>query len=170
MIGFYLLEGFTLFAGVTLWFLITQKGSAVVTTNFANVFKTLIQDTPPMPNIDIIMWSRLGLLMFVAWALHEDFELTVNIMQELWNDIVVYIWGILADFGQLLVFFVDLAIPLYNWYVTLFSQLTTGSYTILAKCQQNHHRVSRPRRRSHGVPSGQLQKLRTRPQGTLRHI
>ena len=74
MILFCLLEVFTLFAGVTIWFLITQKGNAVVTTNFASVFKTLIQDTPPMPSVDAVMWLRIGLLMFLAWVLHEDFE------------------------------------------------------------------------------------------------
>lgn len=135
MILFCLIEVFTLFAGVTLWFLITQKGDAVVATNFASVFKTLIQDTPPMPSVDAVMWLRLGLLMFLAWVLHEDFEISVSILEELWDEIIVYVWGVIADFGQLFVFFADLIIPLYNWYATLAAQVTTGSYTILAKCQ-----------------------------------
>ena len=135
MIIFCLLEGFTLFIGIILWFLITQKGNAIVTTNFANVFQSLVQDTPPLPNVDVIMWLRIGLLMLLAYGLHEDFQLSVNIFEELWDEVVVYIWDLIADFGQILVFFADLIVPIYNWYVTLAAQLTTGSYTILAKCQ-----------------------------------
>jgi hypothetical protein len=135
MILFCLLEGFTLFIGTILWFLITQKGNALVTTNFATVFNSLIQDAPPIPNVDIIMWMRIGLLMLLAYGLHEDFQLSVNILEELWDEVIVFIWDLIADFGQIVVFFADLIVPLYNWYVTLASQLTTGSYTILAKCQ-----------------------------------
>lgn len=135
MILFCLVESFTLFAGVILWYLITQKGSAVVTTNFANVFNSLLQETPPLPNIDVIMWLRIGLLMLFAFLLHEEFDFTVEVLEELWDDLVVYIWKLVADFGQFVVFFADLIVPLYNWWVTLNSQITSGSYQILAKCQ-----------------------------------
>ena len=75
----------------------------------------------------------LRLAAFVAVALAIDGN--EDVLESWWDNIVVVIWDLVADFGQIIVYFADLVVPLYNWYVTLNAQITTGTYTILAKCQ-----------------------------------
>jgi len=129
--GVLFLEIFVLFAGMLIWFFTTQKGSAVVITNLSAVMDKLIQEIPPLPNIDTFMWLRIAVFLIFAIAIEGN----EDIIKEFWDELFVWIWGLISDFGQILVYFADLVIPLYNWYVTLAAQLTTGTYTILAKCQ-----------------------------------
>ena len=129
--GVLFLEIFVLFVGMLLWFFTTQKGSAVVVTNLSAVFDKFIQELPPLPNVDTFMWLRIGVFLAVAVAVEGN----EDVLKEFWDEIFLWIWGIVADFGQIVVYFFDLIIPLYNWYATLAAQLTTGTYTILAKCQ-----------------------------------
>ena len=131
IVGALFLEIFVLFCGVILWFFLTQKGSAVVTTNLSDVFDKLLQEIPPLPNIDTMMWIRIG--VFLLFAIY--IEGNEDVIEEFWDQLFVWIWGLVADFGQIVVYFADLIVPLYNWYATLAAQLTTGTYTILAKCQ-----------------------------------
>ena len=131
IVGALFLEIFVLFVGVLLWFFLTQKGSAVVTTNLSDVFDKLMQQIPPMPNIDTMMWIRIGLFLLLAIFIEGN----EDVIEEFWDELFVWIWGLVADFGQVVVYFADLIVPLYNWYATLSAQLTTGTYTILAKCQ-----------------------------------
>tara|TARA_B100000963_G_scaffold166389_1_gene144462 strand:- start:271 stop:4383 length:4113 start_codon:yes stop_codon:yes gene_type:complete len=129
--GVLFLEIFVLFAGMLIWFFTTQKGSAVVITNLSAVLDKLIQEIPPLPNIDTFMWLRIAVFLIFAIAIEGN----EDIIKEFWDELFVWIWGLVSDFGQLVVYFADLIVPLYNWYVTLNAQLTTGTYTILAKCQ-----------------------------------
>jgi len=129
--GVLFLEIFVLFAGMLIWFFTTQKGSAVVITNLSAVTDKLIQEIPPLPNIDTFMWLRIAVFLILALAIEGN----EDIVREFWDELFLWIWGIVADFGQILVYFADLVVPLYNWYATLAAQLTTGTYTILAKCQ-----------------------------------
>ena len=129
--GVLFLEIFVLFAGLLLWFFATQKGSAVVITNLSSVFDKLVQEIPPLPNVDTFMWLRIGVFLAVAVAVEGN----EDVIKEIWDELLLWIWGLVADFGQIVVYFFDLIIPLYNWYATLAAQLTTGTYTILAKCQ-----------------------------------
>ena len=120
-----------LFAGLLLWFFATQKGSAVVVTNLSSVFDKLVQEIPPLPNVDTFMWLRIGAFLALAVAVEGN----EDVIKEIWDELLLWVWGLVADFGQIVVYFFDLIIPLYNWYATLAAQLTTGTYTILAKCQ-----------------------------------
>lgn len=129
--GVLFLEIFVLFAGMLIWFFTTQKGSAVVITNLSAVLDKLIQEIPPLPNIDTFMWLRIAIFLIFAIAIEGN----EDIIKEFWDELFIWIWGLISDFGQIVVYFADLIIPLYNWYATLAAQLTTGTYTILAKCQ-----------------------------------
>ena len=129
--GVLFLEIFILFVGMLLWFFSTQKGSAVVITNLSSVFDKLVQEIPPLPNIDTFMWLRIGAFLALAVAVEGN----EDVLKEFWDELFLWVWGLVADFGQIIVYFFDLIIPLYNWYATLAAQLTTGTYTILAKCQ-----------------------------------
>jgi hypothetical protein len=77
------------------------------------------------------MVIRIGAFVLLAIALDGQ----EDVLKSWWDNIIVHIWGLVSDFGQIVVFFADLIVPLYNWVVTLNAQLTTGTYTILAKCQ-----------------------------------
>ena len=129
--GVLFLEIFVLFAGMLIWFFATQKGSAVVITNLSAVLDKLIQEIPPLPNIDFVMWLKIGVFLILAISIEGN----EDVIKEFWDELFVWIWGIVSDFGQIVVYFADLIVPLYNWYATLAAQLTTGTYTILAKCQ-----------------------------------
>ena len=129
--GVLFLEIFILFLGLLLWFFTTQKGSAVVVTNLSSVFDKLIQEIPPLPNIDTFMWLRIGAFLALAVAVEGN----EDVLKEFWDELLIWVWQLVADFGQIVVYFFDLIIPLYNWYATLAAQLTTGTYQILAKCQ-----------------------------------
>ena len=129
--GVLFLEIFVLFAGMLIWFFTTQKGSAVVVTNLSVVFDKLFQEIPPLPVIDTFMWLRIGAFLLFAVAIEGN----EDVLREFWDELFVWLWGLVSDFGQIVVYFADLVVPLYNWFVTLNAQLTTGTYTILAKCQ-----------------------------------
>lgn len=133
MILVCLLEMVLLFVGTLLWFFITAQGKQrnIVITNLSQVLSSCFKEAPPIPNVDTMMIIRIGAFVLLAIALDGQ----EDVLQSWWDNIVVHIWGLVADFGQIVVFFADLIVPLYNWGVTLNSQLTTGTYTILAKCQ-----------------------------------
>ena len=131
IVGVLFLEIFVLFVGMLIWFFTTQKGSAVVITNLSAVMDKLIQEIPPLPNIDFVMWLKIAVFLIVA----SSIEGNEDVIKEFYDELFVWIWGLVADFGQIVVYFADLIVPLYNWYVTLAAQLSTGTYTILAKCQ-----------------------------------
>ena len=135
MIVYCLLEMVLLFVGTVLWFFIhsSETQRKVVVTNLSQVVSSCFKQTPPPPILDPMMILRLGAFVLLAMALnHKD---AVFVVKSWWDDVIVFIWGVIADFGQILVFFADLIIPLYNWVVTLNAQITTGTYTIVAKCQ-----------------------------------
>lgn len=133
MIIYYILaEGCALLAGLILWFYTTQKGNPAVNNALANIldiFPKLLE--VPLPSVDTIMWLRILGLIVVALAVQGN----EDVLEEWWNEVIVWIWGKVADFGHIIVFFADLLVPLYNFYATLAAQITTGTYTILAKCQ-----------------------------------
>jgi hypothetical protein len=78
-----------------------------------------------------MMILRIGAFVILAMVLDGN----EDIAKSWWDNVLVYIWGLVSDFGQIIVYFADLIVPLYNWVITLNAQLTTGTYTILAKCQ-----------------------------------
>lgn len=133
MIVYCLLEMFLLFVGTLLWFLIhSEEGQRkLVYTNLSQVFASCFKQTPPPPILDPMMILRIGAFVFLAIALDGN----EDIVKSWWDNVLVYLWGLVSDFGQVIVFFADLIVPLFNWVVTLNAQLTTGTYTILAKCQ-----------------------------------
>lgn len=135
MIVYCLVEMFLLFAGTLLWFFIhsSETQRKIVVTNLSQVFTSCFKQTPPPPMVDPIMIARLGAFVMIAIALND--KESVGVVKSWWDNIIVYIWGLVSDFGQIVVFFADLLVPLYNLVVTLNAQLTTGTYTILAKCQ-----------------------------------
>lgn len=134
MIVYCLAEMLLLFVGTLLWFFIHTDGTQrnLVVTNLSQVFTSCFKQTPPPPILDPMMILRLGAFVLLAVALDAT---DANILRSWWDEIIVFIWGLVSDFGQVIVFFADLVVPLYNWVVTLNAQLTTGTYTILAKCQ-----------------------------------
>ena len=109
---------------------ITKKGCS---DQSLQVFTSCFKQTPPPPILDPMMILRLGAFVLLAMALNDKDAIIV--VESWWDNVIVYIWGVIADFGQIVVFFSDLIVPLYNWVVTLNAQLTTGTYTIVAKCQ-----------------------------------
>ena len=129
-----LAETAALFSGLILWFVITQEGSSVVTTNLTSLLSALMQSVPPVPAIDVLMVLRLGLLVLIAWYLSET-PRAYEIAEDMWNSVVVYLADLSVNFLHIITFFYDMVVPLYNWYATLAAQITTGTYTILAKCQ-----------------------------------
>lgn len=133
MIVYCLAEMLLLFVGTLLWFFIhsSEKQRKIVVTNLSQVFTSCFKQTPPPPILDPMMIARIGAFVLLAIALDGN----EDIVKSWWDEILVYIWGLIADFGQIVVFFADLLVPLYNLVVTLNAQLTTGTYTILAKCQ-----------------------------------
>ena len=133
MILFCLVEMILLFVGTLLWFFINTDGKErkVVVTNLAQVFTSCFKQTPPPPILDPMMILRIGAFVLLAIALDGN----EDIIKSWWDNILVYLWGVISDFGHVIVFFADLLVPLFNWVVTLNAQLTTGTYTILAKCQ-----------------------------------
>ena len=133
MIVYCLAEMLLLFVGTLLWFFIHSSGDQrkIVTTNLSQVFTSCFKQTPPPPILDPMMILRIGIFVLIAIAL----DVNVDIFKSWWDDVLVHIWGIVSDFGQVVVFFADLIVPLYNLVVTLTAQLTTGTYTIVAKCQ-----------------------------------
>lgn len=133
MIVYCLAEMLLLFVGTLLWFFIhsSEKQRKVVVTNLSQVFTSCFKQTPPPPILDPMMIARIGAFVLLAIALDGN----EDVIKSWWDEILVYIWGLIADFGQIVVFFADLLVPLYNLFVTLNAQLTTGTYTILAKCQ-----------------------------------
>ena len=66
IVGVLFLEIFVLFVGMLIWFFTTQKGSAVVITNLSAVLDKLLQEIPPLPNIDTFMWLRIGAFLIFA--------------------------------------------------------------------------------------------------------
>ncbi len=135
MIVYCLVETSLLFVGTLLWFIIHsgEKQRKLVVTNLSQVFSSCFKQAPPPPILDPMMILRIGAFVLLALALNE--KDAVIVVKSWWDDVIVYIWTVIADFGQIVVFFADLIIPLYNWVVTLNAQLTTGTYTIVAKCQ-----------------------------------
>ena len=133
MILFCLAEMLLLFVGTLLWFFIhtNNKDRKVVVSNLAQVFTSCFKQTPPPPIIDPMMIMRIGAFVLLAIALDGN----EDVIKSWWDEVFVYIWGVIADFGQIVVYVADLIVPLYNWVITLNAQLTTGTYTILAKCQ-----------------------------------
>ena len=132
IIGYVLAEAAILFLGLVLWFYTTQKGNPAVNNALSQVFSNIL-DTADLPSfsIDTIMWARIIGLIIVALAVQGN----EDVLAEWWDEVIVWIWGKVADFGHIIVFFADLLVPLYNFYATLAAQVTTGTYTILAKCQ-----------------------------------
>ena len=132
IIGYVLAEAGILFAGLILWFYTTQRGNPAVNNALSQVFSNIL-DTADLPafSIDTIMWARIIGLIIVALAVQGN----EDVLAEWWDEVIVWIWGKIADFGHIIVFFADLLVPLYNFYATLSGQITTGTYTILAKCQ-----------------------------------
>lgn len=133
MILLCLVQMVLLFVGTLLWFFIHTDGKErkVVITNLAQVFSSCFKQTPPMPTLDPMMILRIGAFVLLAIALDGN----EDVIKSWWDNVLVYIWGVISDFGQIIVYFADLIVPLFNWVVTLNAQLTTGTYTILAKCQ-----------------------------------
>ena len=133
MIVYCLAEMLLLFVGTLLWFFIhsSEKQRKVVITNLSQVFTSCFKQTPPPPIVDPMMLVRLGAFVAFAVALNGNEDL----VKSWWDEVLVFLWGIIADFGQVVVFIADLLVPLYNLFVTFNSQLTTGTYTIYAKCQ-----------------------------------
>lgn len=133
MILYYILaESIALLAGLTLWFYTTQKGNPAVNNALANIFDIFPQILEvPLPSVDTIMWLRILGLIVIALVVQGN----EDVLAEWWDEVIVWIWGKIADFGHIIVFFADLLVPLYNFYATLSAQITTGTYTILAKCQ-----------------------------------
>lgn len=132
MILVCLLELVLLFAGTLMWFFVySGENSKIVLTNLSQVFSSCFKEVPPLPTIDVMMLLRIGAFVAIAVALDGN----EDIVKSWWDNVLVHIWGLISDFGQVVVFFADLIVPLYNWVVTLNAQLTTGTYTILAKCQ-----------------------------------
>lgn len=133
MILFCLAESLLLFVGTLLWFFIQtdNKDRKTVITNLSQVFTSCFKQTPPPPVLDPMMILRIGAFVLLAIALDGN----EDVIKSWWDDVFVYIWGVISDFGQIIVYFADLIVPLYNWVITLNAQLTTGTYTILAKCQ-----------------------------------
>ena len=117
--GVLFLEIFVLFAGLLLWFFATQKGSAVVITNLSSVFDKLVQEIPPLPNVDTFMWLRIGVFLAVAVAVEGN----EDVIKEIWDELLLWIWGLVADFGQIVVYFFDLIIHEFLDFITMANQL-----------------------------------------------
>jgi len=118
--------------GTLLWFFIhTDTDRKTVITNISQIFTSCFKQTPPPPILDPMMILRIGAFVLLAIALDGN----ESVLETWWDNVLVYIWGLVSDFGQIIVYFADLIVPLYNWVMTLNAQLTTGTYTILAKCQ-----------------------------------
>ena len=132
IIEYVFAEAFILFAGLIFWFFTTQKGNPAVNNSLSQVASNVLSLAQlPTFNIDTIMWLRIIVLILLAVAVQGN----ENVLQEWWDEVIVWIWGKIADFGHIVVFFADLLVPLYNFYATLAAQITTGTYTVLAKCQ-----------------------------------
>lgn len=132
ILGYVLAEAFILFLGLVLWFYTTQKGNPAVNNALALVAEKIPEALKvPFPSVDTVMWLRILGLIVIALAVQGN----EDVLAEWWDEVIVWIWGKVADFGHIIVFFADLLVPLYNFYATLAQQVTTGTYTILAKCQ-----------------------------------
>ena len=132
MIVYCLIQMVLLFVGTLLWFFIhADTDRKTVLTNLSQIFTSCFKQTPPPPILDPMMILRIGAFVLLAIALDGN----ENVLETWWDSVLVYIWGLVSDFGQIIVYFADLIVPLYNWVVTLNAQLTTGTYTIVAKCQ-----------------------------------
>ena len=132
LIYYILAEAGLLFLGIVLWFYTTQKGNPAVNNSIVQALAKIPEalDFPP-PSVDTIMWLRILALILIAVAVQGN----EDVLEEWWDEVIVWIWKRVADFGHIVVFFADLLVPLYNFYATVAAQITTGSYTILAKCQ-----------------------------------
>ena len=122
-------------AGVILNIFVNAKSSPVTITNIANVFVQIILELPPVPSVDVTMVARLGILSFLAFYVSINLNLFFEIAEDLWDNVVIFVWDLGIDFAHIVTFFYDLLIPLYNWYATLSTQLVSGTFKILAKCQ-----------------------------------
>ena len=92
--GVLFLEIFILFLGLLLWFFTTQKGSAVVVTNLSSVFDKLIQEIPPLPNIDTFMWLRIGAFLALAVAVEGN----EDVLKEFWDELLIWVWRLGGGF------------------------------------------------------------------------
>ena len=135
MIGYVLLIYTLLFLGLVVWFAAFGSKDTVVITNLASLASKLVQELPPLPSIDIIMWLRLGFFVLIAVFIHEYTEDLFLQLSLIWDNVFREVWLLLTDLTHIVVFFYDLLVPLYNWWVTLFAQLTEGTYSVVIKCQ-----------------------------------
>lgn len=136
MLLFCVFETLLLFAGLALCFLVTARGDPAV-TNSLNQFLSSVLSTPlpPLPAFDVFMWLRLLSLLVLAIAMTTDLDFTFRTLMDWWDNVFLFIWDFVADLGNVVVYFIDLLLPLYNWYITFVYQLFRGTYLILAKCQ-----------------------------------
>lgn len=136
MLLFVVFETLLLFAGIALCFVLTSKGDPSVANSFNKVLSTLMRtELPPVPALDVFMWLRLLVLVLLAFGMTTDLNFTFVALMDLWDNVFLTIWDFVANLGHVVVYFIDLLLPLYNWYITFVYQLFRGTYLVLAKCQ-----------------------------------
>ena len=136
MLWFCFVETILLFAGLLICFLLTARADGGVLNSLNKIwFNILSLEVPPVPSVDVFMWLRLLLLLVLAIAMTNDLDFTFRTLMDWWDNVFLFIWDTITDLGQVVIYFVDLVLPLYNWFITLVYQSTRGTYLILAKCQ-----------------------------------
>ena len=136
MLWFCFVETILLFAGLLICFLLTARADGGVLNSLNKIwFNILSLEVPPVPSVDVFMWVRLLLLLVLAIAMTNDLDFTFRTLMDWWDNVFLFIWDTITDLGQVVIYFVDLVLPLYNWFITLVYQSTRGTYLILAKCQ-----------------------------------
>ena len=111
--------------------------NAIVASDLFKVYGkllSLVLEPPPLPSLDVRLSLLLGAVVFLAWSISADVDVSFRALGALW-DVLLFVWDFVKDVMHVAVFVVDTFLPLYNWWVTLWSQLGEGTYKILAKCQ-----------------------------------
>lgn len=131
-----------MFVGFTLRFLALPSSSgglrgAVVSSELFKVYGRLfgaLTEPPPLPSLDLRTSILLLFVGVLGWAISADVDVSFRALGGLW-DVLLFVWDTLKDFAHVAVFLLDTFLPLYNWLVTLWYQLTDGTFAILTKCQ-----------------------------------
>ena len=136
MLLFCVFETLLLFGGLALCYLVTSRGDPAVANSLNQVLSTILSTPlPPVPALDVFMWLRLLSLLALAIAMTTDLDFTFRTLMDWWDNVLLFIWDFVSDLGHVVVYFIDLLLPLYNWYITFVYQLFRGTYMVLAKCQ-----------------------------------
>tara|TARA_Y100001954_G_scaffold237519_1_gene301480 strand:- start:990 stop:5357 length:4368 start_codon:yes stop_codon:yes gene_type:complete len=133
---FALLDLFVLFLGLVVLAL-SRGGRASLLNNLSKTFLGLfrLSELPPLPFVDVRVWGLLLLLLWLSLLVSADTTLSFAVLRVWWNDVFLFIWDFVRNTLNVLVFILDLFIPLYNWVVTLYYQFWDGTAIVLVKCQ-----------------------------------